>query len=95
MFRIEQCSDGQVKLWGRLDAFGVDLARPVLARVGGRCRVDCAALEYVASAGIGLLVATHRRLIDQGAPGLELVNLSSQVRELLQLAGLGYVFELG
>jgi anti-sigma B factor antagonist len=93
LLTIDRESDGTIVMAGRLDAEAVARARPALAAVTESCRVDCSGLDYISSAGIGLLVATQRRLSDVGGE-LELVGLSPHLLELLRLAGLGHVFDL-
>jgi len=67
-------------------------ARDFLGGVQGRCRLDFTRLDYIASAGLGILIAVQRRLRDQGG-GLVLAGLSPHLREVLQLAGFEGVFE--
>lgn len=92
MFRIDRAGDGTVQLAGRLDAASVPQARIVLEEITDSCRLDFSGLEYIASAGLGLLAAAQRRLIDQGG-GLTLCGLSPHLRDVLTLAGFEGVFE--
>jgi anti-anti-sigma factor len=92
MFAIGWQEDGTVRLEGRLDAASAPRAREFLAGVQGRCRLDFTRLDYIASAGLGILVAVQRRLRDGGG-GLVLAGLSPHLREVLGLAGFEGIFE--
>ena len=92
MFDVQATAEGDLRLSGRLDAVSVPVAREALARVSTTCRLDCTDLEYIASAGLGLLAATQRRLMQQGQ-GLILCNLNPHLREVMSLAGFEGIFE--
>lgn len=92
MFDITQEPGGEIRLIGRLDAVSVPVARELLAGVEQTTRIDFTDLEYIASAGLGLLAATQRRLLDKGE-GLVLCSLNPHLREVVSLAGFEGVFE--
>jgi len=93
MLEITTGDDGTIRLQGRLDASQVSAASAVFARVNGDCTVDFSELTYISSAGLGLLFATQRRLVD-GGKGLRLVNLNPHIREIFQIAGFDRIFEI-
>lgn len=93
MFRIERAEDGRVALTGRLDAAQADTARSFLDAVRGSCTVDFAALDYISSAGLGVLLAAQKRLRDAGGR-MTLVNLNAHIRDLFAIAGFDRVFEI-
>jgi stage II sporulation protein AA (anti-sigma F factor antagonist) len=92
MFAIDWQDDGSVRLEGRLDAASAPAAREFLGTVQGTCRLDFARLDYIASAGLGILIAAQRRLRDEGGGGLVLAGLSPHLREVLSLAGFEGIF---
>lgn len=94
MFEITRHDAGTIRLCGRFDAAQVDAAAAVLEEVERPCTVDLAELEYISSAGLGLLFATHKRLLERGG-GLRLVNLRPHIRELFHIAGFDTIFEIG
>jgi len=94
MFEIDASDDGVVRLRGRLDASQVDTARAVLEQVTASCVVDFTELKYISSAGLGVLFATQRRLLDAGG-ALKLVNLNPHIREVFGIAGFDSIFEIG
>lgn len=93
MFAIRVVDEGRIELEGRLDAAQAGKARAVLAEVERSAVLDLAALEYISSAGLGVLFAAQKRLMGTGA-GLRLVNLDPHVREVFQIAGFDAVFEI-
>ena len=92
MFDISRDDMGTVILSGRLDAASCPEAREVLAQVEDSCHIDFSALDYIASAGLGLLVSVQRRLMDRGA-GLSFRGLSPHLKEVLVLAGFEEIFD--
>jgi len=93
MLEIITGDDGTIRLRGRLDASQVDAASTVLASVNRACTVDFSELTYISSAGLGLLFATQRRLVDAGM-GLRLANLNPHIREVFRIAGFDRIFEI-
>ena len=91
MFDIRRDESGTILLSGRLDAASVDIARTFLTGVESSARLDFSDLDYIASVGLGVLVAAQRRLMDRGE-GLRLAGLSPHLREVLDLAGFGGIF---
>ena len=91
MFAIQAADDGSIVLAGRLDAATVSVAREYLSQVETSARLDFSGLEYIASVGLGVLVACQRRLMDKGE-GLILTGLSPHLREVLSLAGFEGIF---
>ena len=74
MFEIVLADDGSVVVEGRLDAAQAVKAQTFLDRVEGQCVLDLAKLEYVSSAGLGVLLKTHKRLMGVGS-GIKLINV--------------------
>jgi anti-sigma B factor antagonist len=87
MFEIEIRDPGSVLLRGRLDASEAEKAIEVLRGIPGPNTADCSELEYISSAGIGVLVDTHNRLMDTGQ-SLTLIFLTPRVRNVFTYAGL-------
>jgi len=93
MFGISKTEDGRISMSGRLDAAQVERAREVFDLIQTSCDVDFEELAYISSAGLGLLFATQKRLVDAGE-GLRLINLNPHIREVFQIAGFDNVFEI-
>ena len=93
MFAIEVGADDTIFLIGRFDAAQVEKATPVFAAVENGRTVDFARLDYISSAGLGLLLATQKRLSRRGA-GLRIVNPSPHIRNVFRYAGFDQVFQI-
>jgi len=93
MFEITRNDDGRVRLHGRFDAAHISAAKEVLSLIDDSCVVDFAGLSYISSAGLGLLFATQKRLVDQGR-ALTLANLNPHIREVFRIAGFDTIFSI-
>ena len=93
MFDIKIIKPGEVVMSGRFDASHVDKARSVLEQVTGTADVDMKNLQYVSSAGLGILLAAQKRLSDKGHK-LRLVNMSNHVKDVFQMTRLDTIFEI-
>jgi anti-sigma B factor antagonist len=93
MFEIKPSDDGRILLFGRLDASQAEKARAVLLTLTESCTLDFGALEYISSAGLGVLLETQKRLSESGH-GLTLASPTEHIRDLFRIAGLDTVFEI-
>jgi anti-sigma B factor antagonist len=93
MFQIATGSNGEILLSGRLDASQVESARSVLLALNESRVVDFSKLEYIASAGLGVLLAAQKKLSANGC-ALKLVNLNNHIRDVLHFSGFDQVFEI-
>ena len=84
---------GTVAITGRLDAAQCPTAQAFLDQVSGTVTLDCGGLEYISSAGLGVLLKTQKRL--KGAGGkLRLAGVSKHLRDILQYSGFDQIFEI-
>lgn len=93
MFDIRVAENGEIFLSGRFDATQVERARKDLGRIQSACKVHFEDLDYIASAGLGVLLSVQKRLSSNGE-GLTLVGLSSHIREVFKIAGFDQVFRI-
>jgi anti-anti-sigma factor len=93
MFSIEIQEGGLVKLAGRLDAAQADRAKAALDTVKQSATLDLTDLDYVSSAGLGILVQTFKRLRDSGLD-FRLTNMKPRIRTVFVYAGLDRVLRL-
>ena len=87
MFEIQVVSDDLVRFVGRLDASRADDATENLKAFASSLTADCTDLDYISSAGIGVILATHQRLSGAGHT-LRLINMNPRVRMVLTYTGL-------
>jgi anti-sigma B factor antagonist len=93
MLKIEFGPEGTVVIEGRLDAAQAAAAQTFLDAVSGSVTLDCSALEYISSAGLGVLLKTQKRLKPSGG-GLRLTHLSRHVHDVFRYAGFDQIFEI-
>ena len=93
MFEIAVVENGLIKLSGRLDASQADRAREVLKTVDRSATADFADLDYISSAGLGIIVETYKRLHDAGH-GLKLIHLNPRIRSIFTYSGLDKVLQI-
>ena len=91
MFEIGFNEAGNVAVSGRLDAANAPRAQAFLNEITGACVLDLSALEYISSAGLGVLLSTHKRL-STGGSGLELVHVNPHITDIFRYSGFDKLF---
>ena len=93
MLTIDFGADGIVVINGRLDAAQCPVAQSFLDKVDGAVTLDCAGLEYVSSAGLGVLLKTQKRL-KASSGKLRLVGVNRHLQDIFQYSGFDQIFEI-
>ena len=93
MFEIELKEGGHITVAGRLDAAQAVKAQEFLDQVDGQFVLDLSELEYVSSAGLGVLLKTHKRLMGSGN-GLKLINVNHHIHDIFRYSGFDKLFEI-
>ena len=93
MLAIDFGGDGVVVIAGRLDAAQSPAAQSFLDKVQGPVTLDCTNLEYISSAGLGVLLKTQKRLMASGGK-LRLAGVNRHLRDILQYSGFDQIFEI-
>lgn len=93
MLTIEPGPGGVVVVAGRLDAAQAPAAQAFLDTVEGAATLDCARLEYISSAGLGVLLKTQKRLLGSGGK-LRLTGLTPHLRDIFVYSGFDQLFEI-
>ncbi len=91
MFEIKMNEQGEVVVSGRLDAAQAAAAQAFLDRIESGCVINLADLDYISSAGLGVLLRTHKRLMGAGN-GLELVNVNAHINDIFSYSGFDKLF---
>ena len=93
MFTIDSDTAGSVLLTGRLDAARCETAQAFLDRTAGKVVLDCSRLDYISSAGLGVLLKTQKRLMATGG-GLRLTGVNRHIRDIFQYSGFDMIVEI-
>lgn len=93
MFEAKMKESGEILLSGRFDASQVEQASQVLDKINDSCNINFAELDYISSAGLGILLKTQKRLSDSGAK-LKLTNMNKHIKDVFQYAGFDTIFEI-
>jgi anti-anti-sigma factor len=93
MLEIEQGADGGVALKGRLDASQAAAAQAALDRTQGVVTLDCSGLEYISSAGLGVLLKTQKRLM-AGSGRLRLLRVGKHLQDIFKFSGFDQILEI-
>lgn len=93
MFEIQKGANHELILSGRFDASQVDKAKPIFAAVSEDTIVNFAKLIYISSAGLGILLATQKRLMERGQ-ALRLININSHIKDVFRFSGFDQIFDI-
>jgi anti-anti-sigma factor len=93
MFQIDFGADGEIVCSGRLDAAQCAKAQSFMDTVEGERVVDFAELEYISSAGLGVLLKTQKRLSENGAK-LKIINVNNHINDVFRYSGFHAIFEI-
>ncbi|HUP06877.1 MAG TPA: STAS domain-containing protein [Caldimonas sp.] len=93
MLTIEGGGETPVVLSGRLDATQAAAAQSYLDRLNGVVTLDCRNLEYLSSAGLGVLLKTHKRLLAAGGR-LRLTAVSRHLQDIFAYSGFDQILEI-
>ena len=93
MFEIESPVAGQVLMRGRLDAAQAPKAEAFLDAVEGQVVIDFSGLEYISSAGLGVLLRKHKQLSSQGS-ALQVINVNSHIGDIFKYSGFDRLFKI-
>ncbi len=93
MFNITISKQGEVLLIGRFDAAQVDTARAVLDTIFHSSVVNFKDLDYISSAGLGILFSAQKRLRNTGH-SLKLINMNKHIRDVFYYARFEKIFDI-
>jgi anti-sigma B factor antagonist len=93
MFEIKEGPNRELILTGRFDASQAEKAKTVFLGLSEGKTVDFSRLDYISSAGLGVLLAAQKRLSESGQ-SLRLINVSSHIRDVFHYSGFDQIFEI-
>ncbi len=92
MFDITPIATG-IRITGRFDAAAAPVADVHFRQLQGLVDVDLSTLDYISSAGLGVMLKSHKRLTGEGG-GLRLVEVNPHIVEILHYSGFDMLFEV-
>jgi len=93
MLVIDFGAGGVVVVSGRLDAAQAPAAQAFLDAVQGPVTLDCSGLEYISSAGLGVLLKTQKRLMAANGK-LRLTGVNRHLQDIFRYSGFDQIFEI-
>ncbi len=93
MMEIHLDDRRHVVINGRLDASQAERAQTFLDQVQAPCVLDVQGLEYISSAGLGVLLKTHKRLMASGS-GIRLVHVNPHISDIFKYSGMDKLFSI-
>ncbi|HYY60797.1 MAG TPA: STAS domain-containing protein [Burkholderiales bacterium] len=93
MLTIEPGPQDTVLIVGRFDAAQCETVQAYLDKLQGTVTLDCRALDYISSAGLGVLLKTQKRLMAAGGK-LRLTGVSRHLRDIFVYSGFDQIFEI-
>jgi anti-sigma B factor antagonist len=93
MLDITQNEKGDIILSGRFDTSQVEEAKSFFASIKESANVNFEKLDYISSAGLGVLLMTQKRLM-ASQHRLTLTGMNSHIREVFKYAGFDTIFDI-
>jgi anti-sigma B factor antagonist len=93
MFHIDFGTGGEIVCSGRLDAAQCAKAQSFMDSIVEARIVDFSNLEYISSAGLGVLLKTQKRLAETGAR-LKIINVNNHIHDVFRYSGFHAIFEI-
>ena len=93
MLTIDSKGGGLLVITGRLDAAQCGSAQDALDKVDGVVTLDCNGLEYISSAGLGVLLKTQKRLLAE-AGKLRLTGVNRHLRDVFMYSGFDQIIDI-
>ena len=93
MLEISFGANEEIVLAGRFDAAEAEKARQLFLSLDDGRVIDFARLDYISSAGLGVLLAAQKRLSERGK-SLRLINVNGHIRDVFHFSGFDQIFEI-
>jgi anti-anti-sigma factor len=93
MLSIEHGQAGEVVIAGRFDAAEAPGALAFLDAIAGTVTLDCSGLDYISSAGLGVLLKTQKRLLAANGK-LRIAGLKPHLLDVFTYSGFDQLFEI-
>ena len=92
MLTIEKIEPNKIILIGRIDADSLDDFNAALSDCSGEMEFDLGSVDYINSAGLGLILGTQQRLAEDNG-SVKIVAATPFVQEVFKVSGLDNLVE--
>ena len=93
MYSLTSDGRGTIQMSGIIDSSHADAVREFFKDIDHSCTIDCEGLEFISSAGLGILMATYKRLSTRGET-IRLINVRENVKKIFHLARFDRLFSI-
>ena len=93
MLKIEKIEPNTIVLIGRIDSSSLDDLKTELESANGDIVLDMAAVDYINSAGLGLILWAKKQLNEKGND-IQIHQVTEFVREIFVISGLDNLISL-
>ena len=93
MLDVTYNDGGDISLVGRFDASQTERVKAILDEIDSDIRLDLSGMDYISSAGLGVLIGTHSRL-ESGGKKLTLLSPTKHALTIFKLSRLDTVIVL-
>ncbi len=93
MFDIKYDDAGNVVCTGRLDAAQCEKGQAFMDQISKSSTLDFSQLDYISSAGLGILLKTQKRLAENGA-ALRIINVNNHIYDVFHYSGFQSIFDI-
>lgn len=93
MLKINIIENNEILLSGRFDAAQEEKAMNAFNKIYETTTINFKDLDYISSSGLGVLLATQKRLSESGHQ-LKLISMNDHIRDVFRYAGFNMIFEI-
>jgi len=93
MFDIQYDDEGIIVCAGRLDAAQCETGQTFMDEISESSTLDFSQLEYISSAGLGILLKTQKRLASSGG-ALKIINVNNHIFDVFRYSGFNAIFDI-
>ncbi len=93
MLDIRFNEEGEIAISGRFDITQVDKVTAFLSQIEKSGTLNFRKLDYISSAGMGVLLATQKRLSQSGHT-LKIREMNPHIRDVFRYARFDVIFEI-
>jgi anti-anti-sigma factor len=93
MFEARILGPDRLRLEGRFDAAQAPNVQAAVDQITTSCVIECDGLEYISSAGLGVLLSAYKRLAASGHT-IRLVGMRKLVRDVFRYSRMDTLFQV-